>query len=604
MSFSTACDALRNSEVQVVMLKGPTGCGKTTYFPLEVMKTCKCSVIVVNPLRVATERSAERCASISGMRVGQAVGCYIGGRHNPSRSSPRIDYMTTGCFMDRMLYLDKCIVIVDEVDCGALANDVILTVLRHLLLEGQIFKVVLASATLKTTTFWSSLSSVSVELPETCRPFSLMRDYALEHVEKPLEYALELVRRWRQDPSKGHCMIFFAGRKDLMDFQVMCTKALPGIHLRVIAGWLNEAGLPPQERIIYLVTNAVEKGVTLPDVSTVIDFGMKKERDNDTLRLVECSKSEAQQRAGRAGRTGPGLCHHIFTEEELSARVDSPVPEIQRVPLEGLLLQTVGYGVIDLDALRQAIDQGTLDEMSQVFANQPSCVALASAFSKLEQLRMVGESGLTSLGMWCFAHGLEPSEAWCLWTANHVQCGESMALLLAARECDSPGMPGETPGDLLGKAVTIEEAMGTERQLEQLQFYRASLRSLGHWVRPAKLWRDWSVAHCLFMAVSPGFQGRQGSFKVGRRTYRASRTSSAAEAKLSVAHSWAGYFLQDVEPVTEVQVTFAAYLAKRIPPSDDLYARELAMELSIAICKNGQMSVAEAAPYYMMLSLV
>ena len=152
MAFIDACSALLDEKIQVVALTAPTGSGKTIEFPLQAQRATRRPVIVVNPLRVTTQRSAERCSEVAGSPLGQLVGCRYGGHCTPPRLHPYVEYITSGCFLQkarRESSLDNVTIVIDEADNGSIASDLIMMVLRSLLRMGGKFQVVLTSATME-----------------------------------------------------------------------------------------------------------------------------------------------------------------------------------------------------------------------------------------------------------------------------------------------------------------------------------------------------------------------------------------------------------------------------------------------------------------------
>ena len=424
-------------------------------------------------------------------------------------------------------------------------------------------------------------------------------------------HALRLLMAWHQDSDGGDIIVFFSGRANMEAFHRLC-EPLAGLQIRMVTGWKNEAATPNTSRVAYFVTNAVQTGVTLPAVSTVVDFGTKKEMVKGELKEVLCSQSELKQRAGRAGRTRDGICHHILTEVDMMSRPAFPHPESERVAIDHLLLQMLTFSVTCTETVMSAVE-GNLEARREVlglFPHQASMEAISDAWRELERFIMVNDSGLTEKGLWCAMWGLEPSEAFCLAHANALQCGDTMALLLASRKMQAQQEDEEAceaapvldaGGDLMAKAMAIQSTKVPQRIMEDYAKYWRALCNLGQWVRPARIYQEWHVAHSIYLAAHPGHVGSLGRYRIGRRTYRAFRNSCVADKELTVAHSWVGFHLTDVEPVTQEQLDFGAYLGRRKPEQLNGHLHELAMELA-AVKLGKQLCVSESVMFYLMLA--
>ncbi|RKP06536.1 P-loop containing nucleoside triphosphate hydrolase protein, partial [Thamnocephalis sphaerospora] len=151
---------------------------------------------------------------------------------------------------------------------------------------------------------------------------------------------------------------------------------------------------PPGVRKIILATNIAETGITIPDVTTVIDTGKSKEIRYDEKRqmtsLEECfvARANAKQRSGRAGRVQPGVCYRLFTKLQYEAMDDYQLPEMCRLPLEDLCLRTkVRYhGKVD-SFLKEALDP----PKSSAIATAVTLLKEVGAFDESEELTPLGE---------------------------------------------------------------------------------------------------------------------------------------------------------------------------------------------------------------------
>ncbi|KAI9285596.1 P-loop containing nucleoside triphosphate hydrolase protein [Umbelopsis sp. AD052] len=209
-------------------------------------------------------------------------------------------------------------------------------------------------------------------------------------------------------PTDGAILIFLPGMPEIRKLydlladhqQFSNTKKFILIPLHSLISTENQEKVfdlpPPGMRKIILSTNIAETGVTIEDVTVVIDTGMVKEvRLDDKKRITSLqqtfvSKANAKQRRGRAGRVQSGICFHLFTKERFETKMaDHQSPEIVRLPLEELCLRIKACGLGDIhDFLSQALDA-------------PGSKAIDNAIYSLQEVQALSEDGrqnLTPLG--------------------------------------------------------------------------------------------------------------------------------------------------------------------------------------------------------------
>ncbi|KAI5192087.1 hypothetical protein NECID01_1796 [Nematocida sp. AWRm77] len=153
--------------------------------------------------------------------------------------------------------------------------------------------------------------------------------------------------------ASGSILVFLSGLEDIEDLQKL-LKYLPGIETLQLHSSMGDAEqrkvfLPREKRIrVILSTNIAETSLTIPDVKWVIDTGVQKitARRNgvDTLGIVRISQASAKQRAGRAGRTGPGMCYRLYTLTAFQEMEKNTLPEIMRTDIGSVCLSLLSLG--------------------------------------------------------------------------------------------------------------------------------------------------------------------------------------------------------------------------------------------------------------------
>jgi len=182
---------------------------------------------------------------------------------------------------------------------------------------------------------------------------------------------------------------------------------------------------PPLTRKVVIATNIAEASLTIDGIFYVVDPGFCKQKvynaktGMDSLVVVPCSQASARQRAGRAGRTGPGKCYRLYTEAAYKAEMlPTSVPEIQRTNLAAVVLQLKAMGINDL--------------LHFDFMDPPPPQTLVSALNNLYVLGGLDEEGLlTRLGRKMAEFPLEPQLAKVLLTSVDLGCSEEVLTIVA-----------------------------------------------------------------------------------------------------------------------------------------------------------------------------
>jgi ATP-dependent helicase HrpB len=352
-----------------LILQAEPGAGKTTLVPLALLETLSNNkkIILLEPRRLAARNAALRMASLLGEPVGQTVGFRIRDEKKVSELT-RIEVITEGILI-RMIQSDPemanvDVIIFDEFHERSLDADLGLA----LLLEIQQnlrddLKLLIMSATLDTKRISNLMNDASVVNIEG-RSYPVDTSYIVPKKGQNWLMLLNNAVRKAIDDCKQDTLIFLPGISEIKK----ATQSLQPIieteeHLVItpLYGDLpfsqQKAALLPlnNKRKIILATNIAETSVTIEGVDCVIDSGYLRQSNFDPNvgfdRLVSkrVSHASATQRAGRAGRLGPGTCYRLWQESE-SLRADT-VPEILRADLASFVLELAQWGITDTNEI-------------------------------------------------------------------------------------------------------------------------------------------------------------------------------------------------------------------------------------------------------------
>ncbi|KAG0135836.1 P-loop containing nucleoside triphosphate hydrolase protein [Tuber indicum] len=362
-------------------------------------------IAITQPRRVAATNLARRVAQEMGCHLGDDVG-YSVRFDNKSSEKTRVKFLTDGMLLQEMLH-DPLLkrysaVVVDEAHERTVGTDLVLGFLRGLVYgRRKGLKVIIMSATLEVEKMAFNNESSS-EGPDTeneqydgtvaafrvpGRQFPVEIYHTPEPVVDYVDAALKTVFQLHYaEPLPGDILVFLTGqeeieslRKLIEDYAQSMDNSVPKILVLPLY-----SALPPglQQRVfqpayewntrkVILSTNIAETSVTVPGVRHVVDCGkvkMKQYRPRiglESLLVTPVSKSSALQRAGRAGREGPGKCYRLYTERDFMSLADTTVPEILRCDVASSILTLKARGQEDVLAFdyldspgREALGRG------------------------------------------------------------------------------------------------------------------------------------------------------------------------------------------------------------------------------------------------------
>ena len=441
-----------------LVIHAPPGAGKTTRVPLalrEVMPPEKGRIVVLEPRRLAAVSAARWMARTLGEDVGKTVGYSIRFDSRVSAST-RIEVVTEG-ILTRRIQTDPSLegiamLIFDEFHERSLNADLALALcldIRRALRDD--LKILVMSATLECGPIASLLGGAPV-ISSGGRAFPVEERYLTDISGSPLPEQVAHAVTAALATGSGDILVFLPGSGEIRS----CAEALrtvlhrqkDGITLHPLYGDLpfeeqERAILPSAKRKIVLATNIAETSLTIEGVRIVIDSGLTRRlRYNPSLgmnRLVTgpLSKASAEQRKGRAGRLGPGICFRLYRKQDFQAMLPFAPPEILVSDLSELVLQLAVWGVKDPSTLS--------------WLNPPPSGAWEPARELLIALGALDPSGsATSAGRTMAQLPLHPRLARMLLKASQLGClslGADLAALLSERDVlrqtskDSGGVP-------------------------------------------------------------------------------------------------------------------------------------------------------------------
>lgn len=428
---------------QVVVVVGETGSGKTTQLAQFLYEDGYCAHGIIGctqPRRVAAMSVAKRVSEEMECKLGGLVG-YAIRFEDCTSAETKIKYMTDGVLQRESLNegdLDRySVIILDEAHERSLSTDVLMGLLKKILSRRRDLKLIVTSATMNAEKFSAFYgNSPTYTIPGRTFPVEIFHskspcdDYVDAAVKQVLQIHLSL--------PPGDILVFMTGQEDI---EVTC---------QVVEERLSQLDQPPplavlpiysqmpadlQARIfeptadgrrkVIVATNIAETSLTVDGILYVVDAGYSKLKvynpkvGMDSLQITPVSQANANQRTGRAGRTGSGYCYRLYTE--MAYRNDmfpNTIPEIQRTNLANtvLLLKSLGVkNLLEFDFMDPPPQANIINSMYQLWV--------------LGALDNVGD--LTPIGRKMSEFPMEPSMAKMLIASVEYKCSAEMLTIVS-----------------------------------------------------------------------------------------------------------------------------------------------------------------------------
>ena len=399
---------------RVLIVVGDTGSGKTTQLPkmcIEAGRGTAGMIGCTQPRRIAALTVADRVAEE--VRAPALVGVKIR-FHDRTDEATRIKFMTDGVLLaeirqDRQLRQYDTL-IVDEAHERSLNIDFLLGYLKNLLPKRPDLHLLISSATIDVEQFSRHFDQAPV-IPVAGRTYPITTIYreAADEDEPDLSYvdqAIAAVEDLVRQPLGGDILVFMPTARDIADTldglqRLADTHLLLPLFGRLPAADQQRIFQPSTRRKIIVATNVAETSVTVPGIGFVVDTGLARisrynpRTGTTSLRVDRISQASCEQRRGRCGRTGPGVCIRLYSEEDFAGRDLFTLPEIRRANLAGAILQM--------------IDLQLGNPLHFPFLNPPPAAAIRDGYRLLRELGAIaGENRLTANGRLMAGLPLDP----------------------------------------------------------------------------------------------------------------------------------------------------------------------------------------------------
>lgn len=432
-------------DYQVLIIVGETGSGKTTQIPQYLREEGYCSekkIGCTQPRRVAAMSVACRVAQEMKVKLGHEVGYSIRFEDKTSKRT-QIKYMTDGMLLREFLnepdLNSYSVLIIDEAHERSLHTDVLFGLVKDISRYRKDLKLLISSATLDAQKFSVYFDDAPIfNIPGRMYPVDIY--YTLTPEPNYLSACIATIMQIHitQD-IKGDILCFLTGQEEIdagkEALTLICKNLRSKIKEMIICPIYSALpsekqakifqNTPPNARKVVLATNVAETSITIDGIMYVVDPGFVKMKtynpktSMEALTITPCSRASANQRAGRAGRVGPGKCFRLYTSWTYENELDeSTVPEIQRTNLNSVVLLLKSLGINDL--------------VNFDFLDSPPPDTLMRALEQLYALGALNSKGeLTVTGRRMAEFPLDPMLSKTILASEKYNCSEEVASIVS-----------------------------------------------------------------------------------------------------------------------------------------------------------------------------
>ena len=431
---------------QVLVVAGETGSGKTTQLAKMVLEAFPERDMVIGctqPRRIAASSVATRVAEELGP-MGHLVGWKIRFTDTTSAKT-RIKFMTDGVLLaetrsDRLLSRYNAI-IVDEAHERSLNIDFLLGYLKRLLPKRPDLKVIVTSATIDTAAFSRHFGQAPI-LTVAGRSYAVTVRYLPSEEDEEgdrddnLDHCLKVVDDLVKQQARGDILVFLPTEREIREACQALEKRLPEavvlpLYGRLPAGDQKRIFQPTGKLKIVVATNVAETSITVPGIRYVVDSGLARishynvRAKTTALPITRISQAAADQRMGRCGRVGPGICIRLYSEEDYLDRPQYSRPELQRANLAAVVLQMIALGL------------GNPEDFP--FLDPPQKGAIREGYQLLAELGAISDQRhLTPIGRIMADLPIDPCIARIIIAARDNGCLREITILAAVLAIQDP----------------------------------------------------------------------------------------------------------------------------------------------------------------------
>jgi pre-mRNA-splicing factor ATP-dependent RNA helicase DHX15/PRP43 len=440
-------------ENSVILVRSPTGSGKTVVVPKYVLHVYNYNkkIAVILPRQIITKSAAEFAAETLDVELGKEVGFRHRGEKNYDPKLTKMLYTTDGTLAQMVLgdpmLKEFSAVIIDEAHERRVQTDFLLYLLKNVALNRPDFKLIIMSATVDEKIFANYFTGTKY----TSLSLSGITNYPITPVFSPksvekskyIEFGLERIKEILRTTKEGDILFFVPNIQETFN---VCQKIMGAENLCIefYAGMNKEKENLAKDKDLYkekykgktrkiiIATNVAESSITFDGIKFVIDSGYENKSYFDpkigskVLDKQMASKAQIKQRCGRTGRTGHGICYHLYTSIDYNKLDDYPQPSIQTSDISTEALSLLTWPTIQ-----------TTDELERVlldFIEPPKKEYIDYAKNLFLKLGLTENGKITPLGTLISNLPADPMQGVAIYEAWKLNCAKEVISIIVL--CD------------------------------------------------------------------------------------------------------------------------------------------------------------------------
>jgi ATP-dependent RNA helicase DHX37/DHR1 len=388
----------------VTYIRGETGCGKTTQIPQFLYEggfAVDKLIGITQPRRISTLSISQRINA----EMGEKVCGYHIRYDNDVTPDTKIKIMTDGILLKEIqsdfLLSKYSVILLDEIHERSANMDILISLLSRIVKirksRDDELKLILMSASSMNTELNKFFDRIQcIDIPSNTHKVSIFYEDKdpQDYVSAAYDRISKILKNKRDDKNNS-ILVLLPGKNDIYSLISKLSERYTGctilpLHSSLSKDDQNLIYKEYDQRKIIVSTNISETSITIPDIFYVIDTGLVKNKYVDSMNTLGysvdyISKSSALQRAGRAGRTGPGICYRLYTGQTYSKFDELDTPKIMYEPLDEIILDLLSLGIENVYKFP--------------FVNKPSDSSIKKSINELKRLGIINANlELTRLG--------------------------------------------------------------------------------------------------------------------------------------------------------------------------------------------------------------
>ena len=453
-------------ENQVILIESTTGSGKTFLFPKFLMHILNYekNILVSFPKQITAEESAIIAASTMDVTGTTIIGYkYRGVSKEAYGYDTKMLYATDGTIVAMLMY-DPMLsnyhgIVIDEAHERNISIDMLFYLTKQILIARPEFKLIIMSATIDEPSFrkyyksfkYQYINVVTERLYPIKQLFVKQPINKNDYIKEGLKIMADIVKSdpIEKNDKKAHDIIFFVG--SIEETYSTCKKIDEDKDINLVSQKCIEAhkGMMPEQKEFVMTkdkakekynvkrksivaTNVAESSLTIDGIKYVIDSGLwysgvyDPETNVNKLERKFITQSQVLQRMGRSGRTEPGICYHLYTEEEFKQMKKYPEPAIKTSNIFGECLRMLNRPtVMKVDKLTKILSE---------FIDPPAPQYVNSSVIQLSQLGLTNHNDISPLGIVIANTNLEPLYGLTLFAAHQFNCFNEVLMIISLLE--------------------------------------------------------------------------------------------------------------------------------------------------------------------------